>query len=39
MYRPWWSWIHADFTGDGVDDGMKWLSDAIQNLRSQIRTK
>ena len=20
MYRPWWSWIHADFTGDGVDD-------------------
>ena len=20
MYRPWWSWIHDDFTGDGVDD-------------------
>ena len=20
MYRPWWSWIHADFTGDGNDD-------------------
>ena len=20
MYRPWWSWIHHDFTGDGVDD-------------------
>ena len=21
MYRPWWSWIHADFTvSDGVDD-------------------
>ena len=20
MYRPWWSWIHHDFDGDGVDD-------------------
>ena len=20
MYRPWWSWYHHDFTGDGVDD-------------------
>ncbi|HCD52286.1 MAG TPA: SusC/RagA family TonB-linked outer membrane protein [Balneolaceae bacterium] len=20
MYRPWWSWFHDDFTGDGVDD-------------------
>ena len=20
MYRPWWSWIHDDFDGDGVDD-------------------
>lgn len=20
MYRPWWSWYHNDFTGDGQDD-------------------
>lgn len=20
MYRPWWSWFHHDFTGDGQDD-------------------
>ncbi len=20
MYRPWWSWYHGDFTGDGQDD-------------------
>lgn len=20
MYRPWWSWFHHDFDGDGVDD-------------------
>ncbi|WP_234567043.1 hypothetical protein [Rhodohalobacter sp. 614A] len=20
MYRPWWSWYHHDFTGDGQDD-------------------
>lgn len=20
MYRPWWSWYHHDFTGDGNDD-------------------
>ncbi|MDX1617381.1 MAG: SusC/RagA family TonB-linked outer membrane protein, partial [Balneolaceae bacterium] len=20
MYRPWWSWFHGDFTGDGQDD-------------------
>ncbi|HKK44960.1 MAG TPA: SusC/RagA family TonB-linked outer membrane protein [Balneolaceae bacterium] len=20
MFRPWWSWYHADFTGDGKDD-------------------
>ncbi|MEX2362802.1 MAG: SusC/RagA family TonB-linked outer membrane protein [Balneolaceae bacterium] len=20
MYRPWWSWFHHDFTGDGNDD-------------------
>jgi hypothetical protein len=20
LYRPWWSWIHDDFDGDGIDD-------------------
>lgn len=20
MYRPWWSWFHHDFDGDGIDD-------------------
>ena len=37
--NPWHIAASNASTGDGVDDGMKWLSDAIQNLRSQIQTK
>jgi len=40
IYRPWWSWIHDDFDGDGVDDygtqiALEAQPDNVKNFLNQ----
>jgi len=37
--NPWHIAASNALSGEGVDDGLKWLSGVIKNLRSQTRRK